>query len=318
MLGDNNRIIFVGGKGGVGKSSSAAALATGYAEKGYRTLLISTDPAHNISDIFQRQIGGNITYIEKNLYALEIDSEKETDAYIQKVKENIQGVVHVQMMEEVHRQLDTAKASPGADEAALFDKLISIILEEGARFDKLVFDTAPTGHTIRLLSLPELMGIWIEGLLNKRKKTNTQYSQLLNDGQAVDDPIYDTLQERKQRFTKAREILLDKQATTFLFVLNPEKLPISETKKAIHLLEKFQIDVPYIIVNKVLPEETGAGFFEKRKQNEKIYLERIAVDFSAQTILYIPFFSEDITNRKQLKQMGAYLKEVLADESTST
>ncbi|GAA0334249.1 TRC40/GET3/ArsA family transport-energizing ATPase [Oceanobacillus oncorhynchi subsp. oncorhynchi] len=318
MLGDNNRIIFVGGKGGVGKSSSAAALATGYAEKGYRTLLISTDPAHNISDIFQQQIGGNTTYIEKNLYALEIDSEKETDAYIQKVKENIQGVVHVQMMEEVHRQLDTAKASPGADEAALFDKLISIILEEGARFDKLVFDTAPTGHTIRLLSLPELMGIWIEGLLNKRKKTNTQYSQLLNDGQAVDDPIYDTLQERKQRFTKAREILLDKQATTFLFVLNPEKLPIAETKKAIHLLEKFQIAVPYIIVNKVLPEETGGGFFEKRKQNEKIYLERIALDFSAQTILYIPFFSEDITNRNQLKRMGAYLKEVLADESTST
>jgi len=318
MLGDNNRIIFVGGKGGVGKSSSAAALATGYAEKGYRTLLISTDPAHNISDIFQQQIGGNTTYIEKNLYALEIDSEKETDAYIQKVKENIQGVVHVQMMEEVHRQLDTAKASPGADEAALFDKLISIILEEGARFDKLVFDTAPTGHTIRLLSLPELMGIWIEGLLNKRKKTNTQYSQLLNDGQAVDDPIYDTLQERKQRFTKAREILLDKQATTFLFVLNPEKLPIAETKKAIHLLEKFQIAVPYIIVNKVLPEETGGGFFEKRKQNEKIYLERIALDFSAQTIFYIPFFSEDITNRNQLKQMGAYLKEVLADESTST
>lgn len=92
MLGDNNRIIFVGGKGGVGKSSSAAALATGYAEKGYRTLLISTDPAHNISDIFQQQIGGNTTYIEKNLYALEIDSEKETDAYIQKVKENIRGL----------------------------------------------------------------------------------------------------------------------------------------------------------------------------------------------------------------------------------
>lgn len=318
MSGENNRIIFVGGKGGVGKSSSAAALAMEYAEEGYRTLLISTDPAHNVSDIFQQPIGGKITYIEKNLYGLEIDSEKETDAYIQKVKENIQGAVQVQMLEEVHRQLDSAKASPGADEAALFDKLISIILEEGGRFDKLVFDTAPTGHTIRLLSLPELMGIWIEGLLSKRKKTNAQYSQLLNDGQPVDDPIYDTLQERKQRFTKAREILLDKQETTFLFVLNPEKLPIAETKKAILLLEKFRIAVPYIIVNKVLPEEIGGDFFEKRKQNEKIYLEHIAQDFSAQTILYIPFFSEDIISRKQLKQMGTYLKEVLANEGTST
>ncbi|GIO22386.1 ArsA family ATPase [Oceanobacillus sp. J11TS1] len=317
-MGKNNRILFVGGKGGVGKSSSAAALAMGFAEKGYRTLLISTDPAHNVSDIFQQSIGGKTTYIEKNLYALEIDSEKETESYIRKVKENIQGVVHVHMMEEVHRQLDTAKASPGADEAALFDKLISIILEEGSRFDKLVFDTAPTGHTIRLLSLPELMGIWIEGLLNKRKKTNTQYSQLLHDGQAVDDPIYDTLQERKQRFARAREILLDKQETSFLFVLNPEKLPIAETKKAIRLLEKFQIDVPCVIVNKVLPDEAGGGFFEKRKQNEKIYLEHIAAEFSAQTILYIPFFSEDITNRKQLKRMGTYLKEVLDNESTRT
>lgn len=318
MFGENNRIIFVGGKGGVGKSSSAAAIALEYAETGYRTLLISTDPAHNVSDIFQQQVGGDITYIEKNLYALEIDSEKETDTYIKKVKENIQGVVHIEMMEEVHRQLDTAKASPGADEAALFDKLISIILEEGDRFDKLVFDTAPTGHTIRLLSLPELMGIWIEGLLTKRKKTNTQYSQLLNDGQPVDDPIYDTLQERKQRFTKAREILLDKEETTFLFVLNPERLPVAETKKAILLLEKFQIAVPFLIVNKVLPEKASGDFFTKRKQNEKIYLEQIAGDFLVQTILYIPFFSEDITSRKQLKQMGTYLKEAEKNESTST
>ncbi|WP_080874914.1 ArsA family ATPase [Oceanobacillus timonensis] len=318
MLGEKNRIIFVGGKGGVGKSSSAAALAMEYAETGYRTLLVSTDPAHNVSDIFQQRIGGKITAVEKNLYALEIDSDKETDAYIKKVKENIQGVVHVDMMEEVHRQLDTAKASPGADEAALFDKLISIILEEGDRFDKLVFDTAPTGHTIRLLSLPELMGIWIEGLLTKRKKTNTQYSQLLNDGQPVDDPIYDTLQKRKQRFAKARDILLDRQETTFLFVLNPEKLPIAETKKAILLLEKFQIVIPYIIVNKVLPEKASGDFIEKRKQNEKMYLEHIAADFSAQTIFYIPFFSEDITSRKQLKQMGTYLKEEKENAGIST
>src|SRR5699024_5876277 len=144
--------------------------------------------------------------------------------------------VQSSMLDEVNRQLDTAKASPGADEAALFDKLITIILEERKQFDKLIFDTAPTGHTIRLLSLPELMGIWIDGMLEKRNKTNENYAQLLNDGDPVEDPIYDALRKRQRRFREAREILLDGNRTGFVFVLNPERLPILETKKAIQLL----------------------------------------------------------------------------------
>ncbi|MDE0584926.1 ArsA family ATPase, partial [Planococcus sp. A6] len=192
-------IIFVGGKGGVGKSTSAAAIAWQSAKAGYRTLLVSTDPAHNVGDIFNEQIGGRTKEIAENLYALEIDPEIETENYIKGVKNNIRGTVHTSMMEEVNRQLDTAKASPGADEAALFDKLIHIILEERQHFDKLVFDTAPTGHTIRLLSLPELMGVWIEGLLDKRRKTNENYTALLNDGEPREDPIYDVLRERQER-----------------------------------------------------------------------------------------------------------------------
>src|SRR5699024_6111672 len=141
--------------------------------------------------------------------------------------------------------------SPGADEAALFDKLITIVLEETAHYDKLIFDTAPTGHTIRLLSLPELMGIWIEGMLEKRKKTNENYSQLLNDGEAVEDPIYDVLKTRQERFSRARDILLDGSVTGFIFVVNPERLPILETKKAIELLDKYHLHVETIIVNKV-------------------------------------------------------------------
>ena len=199
-------IIFVGGKGGVGKSTTAAAIALQSAEQGFKTLLISTDPAHNVGDIFNTKIGGKTKEIADNLYALEIDPEIETDNYIKSVKENIRGVVHSGMMEEVHRQLDTAKASPGADEAALFDKLISIILEERANFDKLVFDTAPTGHTIRLLSLPELMGVWIKGLLDKRRTTNENYSRLINDGEPVEDPIYDVLRIRQSRFSEARRL----------------------------------------------------------------------------------------------------------------
>lgn len=301
-------IIFVGGKGGVGKSTSAAALALMSAREGHETLLVSTDPAHNTGDIFRRKIGGDITRIQRNLSALEIDPERETTKYINSVKENIKGTVHSGMMAEVHRQLDTAKASPGADEAALFDKLIRIILEERENFDKIIFDTAPTGHTIRLLSLPELMGVWIDGLLAKRKKTNDNYSRLLNDGEPREDPVYDVLRERQQRFARVRRILLNQQETGFIFVLNPERLPILETEKAIQLLAKYELDVKTLIINKVLPKEADGTFFTERKKYEKPHLEDIKKRFGEQEKIYIPLFPGDVSELEQLERYSTYFK----------
>lgn len=303
----NKKIIFVGGKGGVGKSTTSAALALKCANQGDKTLLISTDPAHNVGHIFDLKVGGKIKKVSANLDALEIDSERETDDYIKTVKNNIKGTVQPTMMEEVHRQLDTAKASPGADEAALFDKLISIIIEESNYYDKLVFDTAPTGHTIRLLSLPELMGVWIEGLLQKRNKTNETYTRLLNDGEKVDDPIFEVLLERQRRFKQAREIMLDGDQTGFIFVLNPERLPIIETKNAIDMLEQYHLHVETLIVNRVLPDGDKGSFFKQRKDYEANYINEIKQTFSDKQLIYIPFFPYDITTSEQLEYFSTYL-----------
>ncbi|GGN53301.1 ArsA family ATPase [Oceanobacillus indicireducens] len=306
MLNDTKKILFIGGKGGVGKSTSASAIAWKLAAAGKKTLLISTDPAHNLGDIFSVKIGGEARRIVSNLYALEIDPEYETTKYINSVKANIKGVVHSSMADEVYRQLDTAKASPGADEAALFDKLISIIIEGSEDYDHLVFDTAPTGHTIRLLTLPELMGVWIEGMLKKRKKTNENYVQLLNDGEPIEDPIYEVLLERKNRFGKAREILLNQNKTGFIFVLNPERLPILETKKAIDLLAKYDLHVRTVVVNKILPEEADGAFLIKRKEYEKRYLKQIQHTFKQQKLIHVPLLSQDITNLEQLNTFSNY------------
>ncbi|WP_370543273.1 ArsA family ATPase [Geomicrobium sp. JCM 19055] len=231
-------MFFFGGKGGVGKSTSSSAFALQQADQGKRVLLVSTDPAHNLQDLFQKRIGHKVTSLTKQLDGLEINAQEESKRYIKGVKENIKGLVHAHRLPEVHRQIDLAASSPGADESALFDRLVSIILEHTSTYDSIIFDTAPTGHTIRLLTLPELMEAWINGMLKRRKVVTDNYSSLLNDGEPVEDPIYQTLMERKRKFSLARTWLLDNEKTRFLYVLTPEKLPIEETDRAIEQLKK--------------------------------------------------------------------------------
>ncbi|SET98884.1 arsenite-transporting ATPase [Salinibacillus kushneri] len=309
------RIIFVGGKGGVGKSTSSSALALAFSRNGEKTLIISTDPAHNLGDIFYKKMGNQPTKLGENLWGLEIDPETESKRYIESVKDNLKGLVKSRMVEEVHRQIDMASASPGADEAALFDRIVSIILDEIENFDKIIFDTAPTGHTIRLLSLPELMTVWIDGMVDRRKKINDNYTQLLHDGEPVEDPIYDVLQTRKEKFTKVRNILLDGSMTGFTFVLIPERLPILETEKAVKQLDHYHLHIRTLIVNKVLPDHADGEFLSKRRHQEQIYLQDIGKTFKRQALLHIPLYEEDISNKETLRSFANQLWEKLKEES---
>ncbi|MCA1058630.1 ArsA family ATPase [Rossellomorea aquimaris] len=301
-------ILFIGGKGGVGKSTTASALAVMFAKMGKKTLIISTDPAHNLGDIFHQEIKGHKTPLLENLWGIEINPDMETRQYIDGVKGNLKGMVKSTMVNEVHRQIDMAATAPGAEEAALFDRIVSIILEEGNEFDKIIFDTAPTGHTIRLLSLPELMGVWMDGMLERRKKTNKNYSQLLNDGEPVEDPIYDVLQKRREKFSRVREVLLDQKKTGFIFVLIPERLPILETEKAIESMCRHSLDVGGLVINKVLPTRADGEFLQKRRDQEKVYLRLMKEKFTKQSLYRIPLMEEDICTLPLLETFAALLK----------
>ncbi|MCF6095278.1 ArsA family ATPase [Microaerobacter geothermalis] len=299
------RILFFGGKGGVGKTTSASAFALLASKKGKKTLLVSTDPAHNTGDIFGKKIGHEVTEAAPLLYALEIDPHRETHRYIQQVKENLREIVHPKMMDEIHRQIDITSVSPGADEAALFDRMVDIIREGIHEYDLIVFDTAPTGHTIRLLSLPELMGVWIDSMISRREKVNELHRMwLMDDQEPVDDPIYRILTQRKMRFKEAREILLDQNNTSFVFVLIPERLPIVETEKAISLLQKYKISIDSLIVNRILPEDVQDLFFQKRKKQERIYLQQIKESFLEQKIHYVPMLDHDVYGLSSLNEIA--------------
>ncbi|WP_078410631.1 ArsA family ATPase [Priestia abyssalis] len=308
MIG-NKKVLFVGGKGGVGKSTSAAAIALLHARQNHQTLLVSTDPAHNVGDIFHKSLNNQAMEVYPHLDAIEIDPTQESYNYIQTVKENIRGTVKSHMQDEVNRQIDAASSSPGAEEAALFDRIVSIILDEGDKYDTIIFDTAPTGHTIRLLTLPELMGVWIDGMLERRKKRNETYTQLLNDGEPVEDPIYQVLQKRKERFSAVRTILLNNDLTGFIFILNPERLPILETAKALKLLEKHRLQVNTLFINKMLPLNMEGEFWRRRKENEKEYVSWIEKEFPRQQKCYIPLFETDIYSIPLLEEFAKHLKE---------
>ena len=167
----DRHIIFVGGKGGVGKTTTAGALALMAAESGRSTLLVSTDPAHSLGDVFDTRIGNEETSLGRNLLGLEIDPEAEAESHIATVKMSMKSLVAPKMYKEIDRQLELARHSPGTMEAALLERMADLMAEARSRFDLLIFDTAPSGHTIRLLSLPEVLGAWSDGMLGHRDRS---------------------------------------------------------------------------------------------------------------------------------------------------
>lgn len=305
------KLIFFGGKGGVGKTTCAAAFAAHAAAQGQRTLIVSTDPAHSTADAFAMDIGSEERQLFPHLWGLEIDPEREATAYIDQVKANLREVVSPAYFGEIERQVEIAQVSPGAEEAALFDKLVTVIDEAEDRYDLVVFDTAPTGHTLRLLSLPELMSAWVDGMIRRRETTHTLNQMWKTDSTATDDPstdpVYRVLMERRRKFAMARRLLLERETTAFVFVLIPEKLPILETQRAVKILNQYRLPVAGLVVNRVLPDVPEGGFLQRRKEQEREYLSEIDREFGHLPRRYVPLLDRDVRGLESLRQIAEYL-----------
>jgi arsenite-transporting ATPase len=294
-----NKIIFFGGKGGVGKTTCSASYAVYSADMGLKTLLVSTDPAHSTSDIFEKNITDTISNIMPNLDAIEINGEKESKLYMDSVRKSLKNVVSPVIVKEINKQIDAAAVSPGTEEAALFDKMIDIITEKVKEYDRIIFDTAPTGHTVRLLTLPELLGAWLETLISKRQKSVSLMSMANHNGyadksEAEKDEVIKILKKRLDKINLAKKIMMDEKKLSFIFVINAEKLPIDETVKAINILEKYNILVDGIIVNKILPDNMLDNFWKSKKEQELKYLEIIKEKFKDKKIFMLPMLGEDM------------------------
>ena len=307
-------ILFFGGKGGVGKTTMATVTALELAAAGHRTLLVSTDPAHSTSDILQNDLGPTPRPVVADCWAMEIDPEREADAYIAGVKARVVEAAPPRLLAEAERQIDIARVSPGAVEAALFDRFTRILEEEGRDYDRIVFDTAPTGQTLRLLSLPELMTAWMSGLIKRRRKVSALSKMWRNvagssdDVSGQEDPILKALEDRRARFHRARKALTDPGRTAFVFVVIPERLPIWETETAVAALSRHGVPVGAIIVNQLLPEaesDEAGGFLAGRRERERGYLARILESLGDWPLLGVRLQETDPVGVDALKRVHA-------------
>ena len=306
-------LVFVGGKGGVGKTTVAAGVALASAAAGHRTLLVSTDPAHSTCDVLGLDLGPLAAEVGPRLRVLELDPEVEVDRYMDEVRSRLETSVPPRLAGEVAAQLAAARGSPGAEEAAVFDRFTRVM--EEADGDRIVFDTAPSGHTLRLLSLPETMTDWLDELVARRRKIGALGTMWRNvaGGAAGSrggerDLVLEALEERRDRFERTRGVLRDPASTSFVFVTLAERLPILETHRVMNALVDHQIPVGGVIVNQLLPPGNADPFMDRRRAREARHLADIAVRFGDWPIGYLPLVEDDPVGPSELTQLIGRLR----------
>ena len=308
----DRRVVFFGGKGGVGKTTCSSAFALAASRHGKRVLLVSTDPAHSTSDIFEHRIGNTPSALLPALSAIEIDADHESARYVAQVKRDIGRIFSPSVVRQAGRQIDLAAASPGLAEVALLDRMIDLIAANDASrsdYDLIVFDTAPTGHTLQLLRMPEAMSTWIQALVKHRKAMleidlGTEQSR---DAAAAADPVLAALERRRQRLSDLRARVTDRGYTSFVLVTIPERLAIDETARAAALLADTGLHVGALIVNRVLPDGLSGSFYEARKAQEREYLDEIARCFPRLTRTVVRQLPRDIHGLESLAGVSAQL-----------
>lgn len=284
---------FFSGKGGVGKTTMSAATAIYQAKKGKKTLIITTDPASNLADVFEQPIGHKVTSINgvKNLFAMELDPDIATAEYKEKTLAPLRDLIPIESFKVLEEQLN----SPCTAEMAAFDRFTDFLQEP--EFEIVIFDTAPTGHTLRLLELP----VEWSGVIEKAAKSEGGGQTCIGPAQA--------LAESKAKFDKAISAMRDRKRTTFVFVLRPEVTPIYEAKRSIAELLKLKITSQELIVNGIYPKSACDNpFMLARYAKQQEFLQEIKQSFSV-PITLMELEAGEIKGRDKLLATGIKLLE---------
>ena len=283
------RHLFFSGKGGVGKTSLASATAVRLADAGQRTLLVTTDPASNLADVFEQEIGPSPRPISAvpGLDAQEIDAVAAARTYRDKALAPLRGLLPQGVLRTVEEQM----SGPCAVEIAGFDEFIACMLD--GQYDRVVFDTAPTGHTLRLLGLPAAWSLHIE-------------DSARGSGQTCIGPV-DQLQTSKEQYDAAMRRLRDGACTLFVFVAQPERTAVQETLRACRELEALGMTNQRLYLNGVIPEEAAAHpFFRSRREMQRAATGELAARFGG-AATEVPLLEDEVKGVAMLRALGKWV-----------
>jgi arsenite-transporting ATPase len=300
------RILLYTGKGGVGKTSISAATALRAAELGYRTAVLSTDPAHSLGDSFDMAIGNELTELAPNLFGQEIDLLNQMDRYWGTVQNYLNVLFAWQGMEGL--VAEEASTLPGMDELASLMQ-ITFVADSG-EFDVIVIDAAPTGSTLQLLSVPDIARWYLEKIFPFQRKTLQMARPVLNrlsDMPIPEDDVFSSIEELISTMERTSELLSDSDTSSMRIVLNPEKMVIKEGQRAYTYLNLYGYPVDSVIVNRIFPQDLTDSYFDIWKRAQAENLELVRESFHPLPILEVPFFEQEVTGMAMLKQMGEIL-----------
>ena len=313
MLLSARPIVFVGGKGGVGKTTVATALARALAASGHRTLLVSTDPAHSTGDLLGARLGDEPVRIAERLDAVEIDAERVAATYVESVRRDLHRVVAREVRPAVDRHLDLAREGAGTLDSALLDRLTDLIALQPVTYDRIVIDTAPTGHMLRLLAMPDVLERWIQGLVRQREGVQGMDRMLANmvgeSSEREVDPVLDRLRHQRERLAALRHRLA--HDALLHAVMIPERLPIEETVRALPSLRSAGVHVGCVVVNRVLPDSADGEFLAARRRQQDAYLAEIRQRLVGERLVIVPQQPEDVSTADALAELSAHLSPLL-------
>jgi len=300
------RIILYTGKGGVGKTSVAAATALRSARLGHRTLVMSTDAAHSLADCFDRPLGSEPTPVASKLWGQELDVYRQIDAQWGILQEWIKLLMEWRGMDEV--LAEEMALLPGMDELASLLYLLNHY--EGGEYEVIIVDCAPTGETLRLLSFPDVLRWWLQRIFPIQRaaaRVARPVVRRLTDLPVPGDEVFAAVKELLTRLERTREVLADGETTSVRLVLNPEKMVIRESQRTYTYLSLYGYAIDAVVCNRLLPEALNHPYFEAWKETQERYYALVEEGFSPLPIINGPLMEQEVVGLKMLERFARAL-----------
>lgn len=297
------RIILYTGKGGVGKTSMAAATAAHLAVKGKKVLVMSTDQAHSLSDSFDKKLGKEPLLIAENLYAMEIDSVYESEKNWGNLKGYMRELLTIQSQSSI--EVEELLVFPGLEE--LFSMFKILDFYEKQEYDVLIVDCAPTGETLSLLKYPEKLSGFMNKMLPMKRAGVKAAGPLVEKLMKIpmpEDNVFDDLESVMSRMERLQNLMLNKEIVSLRIVTTPEKIVIQEAKRNFTCLHLFHYNVDAILVNRIYPKQAMEGYFNKWMIRQEESLYEIKESFSEVPRFYIELQKEELRTLSILQKTG--------------